>query len=63
LRRREFGLSCSGQAGTVDFRLTNAIDAALANQPISVALGSATPVTGVTDINGVYKFAFTAQPH
>ena len=49
-----------GQAGTVDFRLTNAIDAALANQPISVALGSATPVTGVTDINGVYKFAFTA---
>jgi hypothetical protein len=49
-----------GQAGTVDFRLTNAIDAALADQPISVALGSDAPVTGRTNVNGVYTFAFTA---
>jgi len=49
-----------GQAATVDFRLTNAVDGALANQPISVALGSSAPVTGLTDANGVYTFAYTA---
>jgi len=49
-----------GQAATVDFRLTNAVDSALANQPISVALGSNAPVTGVTDPNGVYTFAYLA---
>ena len=49
-----------GQAATVDFRLTNAIDAALADQPISVALGSDAPVTGRTDVNGVYKVSYTA---
>jgi hypothetical protein len=49
-----------GQAGTVDFRLTNAIDQALAGQPISVTLGTAAPVTGTTDVNGSYTFAFNA---
>ena len=49
-----------GQNGSVDFRLTNAIDQALAGQPISVTLGSAAPVTGTTDVNGSYKFSFVA---
>lgn len=49
-----------GQAGTVDFRLTNAVGIALANQPISVTLGSAAPVSALTDVNGGYTFAFTA---
>jgi hypothetical protein len=49
-----------GQAGEVQFRLTNAIDAALPGQAITVAAGAAGSATGVTGPNGDYTFAFTA---
>jgi len=49
-----------GQSGTVQFRLTNSNDAALANQPISVSSTGGTPVTGSTGVNGDYVYSFTA---
>ncbi len=54
------GVLAPGQSGTVQFRLTNANDAALANQPVSVSINGGTTVTGSTGVNGDYVYSFTA---
>ena len=49
-----------GETGTVEFRLTNTNDVALANRAISVSTPSAATLTGTTGTNGDYVYRFTA---
>ncbi len=49
-----------GEAGRVDFHLTNSNGLAMGGQPFTVAAGSLPSLAGFTDISGNFSYAFTA---
>ncbi len=49
-----------GEAGRVDFHLTNSNGLAMVGQPFAVTAGSLPALAGITDISGNFSYAFTA---